>query len=103
MLLPYFTPNIIEAGCDEAGRGCLAGPVFAAAVVTAACFGAQLKKPLAVAMLTLICFPATFLLWTFFAALICEKLIKWLSPIVECEGAATEGSTFSSDGEKEER
>lgn len=25
--------NVIEAGCDEAGRGCLAGPVFAAAVV----------------------------------------------------------------------
>lgn len=26
-------PNLLEAGCDEAGRGCLAGPVFAAAVV----------------------------------------------------------------------
>ena len=26
-------PNIFEAGCDEAGRGCLAGPVFAAAVI----------------------------------------------------------------------
>lgn len=26
-------PKIIEAGCDEAGRGCLAGPVFAAAVI----------------------------------------------------------------------
>lgn len=33
MLLPYQTNGIIEAGCDEAGRGCLAGPVFAAAVV----------------------------------------------------------------------
>ena len=33
MLLPYYTPNLIEAGCDEAGRGCLAGPVFAAAVI----------------------------------------------------------------------
>jgi ribonuclease HII len=29
----YFTKGIIEAGCDEAGRGCLAGPVFAAAVI----------------------------------------------------------------------
>jgi len=29
----YNTDNRIEAGCDEAGRGCLAGPVFAAAVV----------------------------------------------------------------------
>lgn len=27
------TPFILEAGCDEAGRGCLAGPVFAAAVI----------------------------------------------------------------------
>lgn len=33
MLLPYFQKGIIEAGCDEAGRGCLAGPVFAAAVI----------------------------------------------------------------------
>ncbi len=33
MLLNYYNPNIIEAGCDEAGRGCLAGPVFAAAVI----------------------------------------------------------------------
>ncbi|MBR6459930.1 MAG: ribonuclease HII [Actinomycetaceae bacterium] len=33
MLLPAHTPGVIEAGCDEAGRGCLAGPVFAAAVI----------------------------------------------------------------------
>ena len=33
MLLPYFNKNETEAGCDEAGRGCLAGPVFAAAVI----------------------------------------------------------------------
>lgn len=32
-LLPYFKEDTIEAGCDEAGRGCLAGPVFAAAVI----------------------------------------------------------------------
>lgn len=29
----YFQKGVIEAGCDEAGRGCLAGPVFAAAVI----------------------------------------------------------------------
>ncbi len=29
----YYKIGIVEAGCDEAGRGCLAGPVFAAAVV----------------------------------------------------------------------
>lgn len=32
-LAHFFKPNCIEAGCDEAGRGCLAGPVFAAAVI----------------------------------------------------------------------
>ena len=32
-LAAYFKKNEIEAGCDEAGRGCLAGPVFAAAVI----------------------------------------------------------------------
>ena len=33
MLKAYFQKELIEAGCDEAGRGCLAGPVVAAAVV----------------------------------------------------------------------
>lgn len=33
MLLGYITDDKVEAGCDEAGRGCLAGPVFAAAVI----------------------------------------------------------------------
>lgn len=33
MLLQRYTENLIECGCDEAGRGCLAGPVVAAAVI----------------------------------------------------------------------
>lgn len=33
MLQPYYQKRYIEAGCDEAGRGCYAGPVFAAAVI----------------------------------------------------------------------
>lgn len=33
MLRSSFTKNLMEAGCDEAGRGCLAGPVVAAAVI----------------------------------------------------------------------
>ena len=33
MLKPFYTAGIMEAGCDEAGRGCLAGPVYAAAVI----------------------------------------------------------------------
>jgi ribonuclease HII len=35
MLLARYQFEFIEAGCDEAGRGCLAGPVFAAAVILA--------------------------------------------------------------------
>ncbi len=38
MLLPCLLPGRLEAGCDEAGRGCLAGSVFAAAVILPADF-----------------------------------------------------------------
>lgn len=33
MLLPFLHKDLVEAGCDEAGRGCLAGAVYAAAVI----------------------------------------------------------------------
>lgn len=33
MLLSYYYEGLVEAGCDEAGRGCLAGSVYAAAVI----------------------------------------------------------------------
>jgi len=33
MLKPFYLGGLLESGCDEAGRGCLAGPVFAAAVI----------------------------------------------------------------------
>jgi ribonuclease HII len=33
LLNPFYQEKLIEAGCDEAGRGCYAGPVFAAAVI----------------------------------------------------------------------
>jgi ribonuclease HII len=33
MLLPFMNEDLVEAGCDEAGRGCLAGAVYAAAVI----------------------------------------------------------------------
>lgn len=33
MLKPHYYEGLVEAGCDEAGRGCLAGSVFAAAVI----------------------------------------------------------------------
>jgi ribonuclease HII len=38
MLEAFYREGCIEAGCDEAGRGCLAGPVFAAAVILPAGF-----------------------------------------------------------------
>jgi ribonuclease HII len=38
MLHSFHTEGAVEAGCDEAGRGCLAGPVFAAAVILPADF-----------------------------------------------------------------
>lgn len=37
-LLPFYQEGLLEAGCDEAGRGCLAGAVFAAAVILPANF-----------------------------------------------------------------
>ena len=38
MLKKFFSKGLVEAGCDEAGRGCLAGPVFAASVILPAGF-----------------------------------------------------------------
>ncbi|SFC57087.1 RNase HII [Parapedobacter composti] len=38
MLLSRYQDSYVEAGCDEAGRGCLAGPVFAAAVILPTAF-----------------------------------------------------------------
>ena len=38
MLRVHYQKDLTEAGCDEAGRGCLAGPVFAAAVILPAKF-----------------------------------------------------------------
>ncbi|HLG33442.1 MAG TPA: ribonuclease HII [Bacteroidia bacterium] len=44
MLKKYFSRGETEAGCDEAGRGCLAGPVFAAAVILPKKINGALKK-----------------------------------------------------------
>ena len=38
MLKINHTKGLVEAGCDEAGRGCLAGPVVASAVILPSCF-----------------------------------------------------------------
>jgi len=42
LLEKNYIVGVLEAGCDEAGRGCLAGPVFAAAVI----FSANFQEPL---------------------------------------------------------
>lgn len=42
MLQPFLKEGLVEAGCDEAGRGCLAGPVYAAAVILPADFRNEL-------------------------------------------------------------
>lgn len=42
MLTPFMIPNVLEAGCDEAGRGCLCGSVFAAAVILPPTFNNEL-------------------------------------------------------------
>ena len=44
MLKKFFQKELTEAGCDEAGRGCLAGPVFAAAVILPKKINRSLKK-----------------------------------------------------------
>jgi len=41
-LIKYLNKGVTEAGCDEAGRGCLAGPVFAAAVIMPESFDLRL-------------------------------------------------------------
>ncbi|MFD2033458.1 ribonuclease HII [Belliella marina] len=42
MLLPYLESDRLEAGCDEVGRGCLCGPVVAAAVILPADYADEL-------------------------------------------------------------
>lgn len=44
MLAPYFQDKLLECGTDEAGRGCLAGPVTAAAVILDTNFSNELLK-----------------------------------------------------------
>ena len=79
----HFFPLIYACSCMEfaaamivfgsaagiADTAHLAGhAVFAAAVITAATLGAQMRQPVAVSMLLLICFPLRFVLWIFIAA-----------------------------------
>lgn len=70
----HFFPLIFACTCMGYALGTLffAGAAghaaFAAGVITASALGAQMKKPLAVTVLLLLCFPARFLLWGFLSA-----------------------------------
>ena len=70
----HFFPLIFACTCMGYALGMLffadsaAHAAFAAGVITAAALGAQMKKPLAVTVLLLLCFPARFLLWGFLSA-----------------------------------
>jgi H+/Cl- antiporter ClcA len=70
----HFFPIIFACTCMGYALGTLffAGDpghaAFAAGIITAAALGAQMKKPLAVTVLLLLCFPPSFLLWGFLSA-----------------------------------
>ena len=81
----HFFPVIFACSCMGYALACLIYPepsahvVFAAGIVTAAMLGAQMKKPLAVSLLLLLCFPAKFLFWLFLSAAIASGAASWLS------------------------
>jgi ribonuclease HII len=75
-LLPYFNANTLEAGCDEAGRGCLAGPVFAAAVILAPGFDSDILND---------------------SKILSEKQRHKLRPIIEKEALAWAVESVSND------
>ncbi|MBR2742368.1 MAG: chloride channel protein [Clostridia bacterium] len=81
----HFFPLIFACTCMGIGLSGLLFPgaaehaVFAAGVVTAATLGAQLKKPLAVTVLMLLCFPVRMLLWLFVAAAIGGRIAQMFS------------------------
>ena len=70
----HFFPVIFSCVLMGFGLSCLIFPeafdhaVFAGGIITAAALGAQLKKPLAAAVLLLLCFPARLILWLILAA-----------------------------------
>lgn len=78
----HFFPVIFAGVCMGYGLAMLVFPesgdhvVFAAAMVTAALLGGTMKKPLAVTMLLLICFPVRFAVWIFLAAAVSAKVMK---------------------------
>ncbi len=72
----HFFPLIYACSCMGFGVSMLVFPestghaIFAAGIITAVTLGAQLRKPFAVALLMLLCFPVRFLFWGFLTAVI---------------------------------
>jgi len=92
----HFFPVIFAAACLGFGIAMAVFPahtadhvVFAAGVVMAATFGAQIKKPLAVTMLTLLCFPVKMIPFLFFAAVVG----KWLACLFEKQSMDSKSGT----------
>ena len=81
----HFFPIIFACVCMGYGISMLlfADPsehlAFAAAIVTASTLGAQVKKPFAVSVLMLLCFPAKTLFWIFLSAVISRQLSAFIS------------------------
>ena len=91
----HFFPLIFACACMGFGLASLAfgtiggiaensviadHAVFAAAIITASTLGAQLRKPVAVSLLLLICFPFRLVLWTLFAAGLTTRLASSATP-----------------------
>lgn len=82
----HFFPLIFACVCLGMGLAMLVFPdpsshvVFASGAVTAVTLGAQLKKPIAVSLLLLLCFPARLLFWIFLCAVIGGKIARLLEP-----------------------
>ena len=80
----HFFPLIFACTCMGMALARLVFPetaehaVFAAGTVTAAALGAQMKKPLAVSTLLLLCFPARMLFWMFLAAALAGRIAQLL-------------------------
>ncbi len=80
----HFFPLIFACTCMGFGLAMLLFPepgahiVFAAGIVTSAVLGAQLKKPMAVSVLMLLCFPVKLLFWTFLSAVVSGRVAQLL-------------------------
>jgi len=72
--------------------------VFAAGVVTAAALGAQIKKPLAVTVLLLLCFPVRMIFWLFLAALIGSRLAMLVRKMTDKQENSEENTGDNTEG-----